>query len=117
MFGPLDFVLGPKVFISGLRKKTLEFRALYFIILSISIGGGRSRLRTLGSRRGKRKHCFKVFIILCLDVLKHNWSPILTINKILLSIVSLLTDPNPDDPLVGHIAREYKTNGSSLHVP
>ena len=28
----------------------------------------------------------------------------------LLSICSLLTDPNPDDPLVGHIAHQYKTN-------
>jgi ubiquitin-conjugating enzyme E2 D/E len=29
---------------------------------------------------------------------------------VLLSISSLLTDPNPDDPLVPEIARVYKTN-------
>ncbi len=29
---------------------------------------------------------------------------------VLLSITSLLTDPNPDDPMVGEIARLYKTN-------
>lgn len=29
---------------------------------------------------------------------------------VLLSICSLLTDPNPDDPLVPEIARIYKTN-------
>ena len=29
---------------------------------------------------------------------------------VLLSISSLLTDPNPDDPLVPDIATQYKTN-------
>jgi len=29
---------------------------------------------------------------------------------VLLSISSLLTDPNPDDPLVPEIAHEYKNN-------
>lgn len=28
----------------------------------------------------------------------------------LLSVCSLLTDPNPDDPLVVDIAKEYRTN-------
>ena len=36
---------------------------------------------------------------ICLDILKKNWSPVLNIVKLLLSICSLLTDPNPDDPL------------------
>lgn len=30
--------------------------------------------------------------------------------SVLLSICSLLTDPNPDDPLVPDIARQYKTD-------
>jgi ubiquitin-protein ligase len=32
---------------------------------------------------------------ICLDILKHNWSPALSLFKVLLSLSSLLTDPNP----------------------
>jgi len=47
---------------------------------------------------------------ICLDILKDNWSPAFTVSKVLLSVIALLTDCNPADPLVGNIAQQFLAN-------
>ena len=45
-----------------------------------------------------------------LDILCGRWSPALTISNVLLSVYLLLTDPNPDDPMVPDVAHLYKAD-------
>jgi ubiquitin-conjugating enzyme E2 D/E len=47
---------------------------------------------------------------ICIDILKDQWSAVLTTQKVLLSISSLLADPNPNDPLEPEIARQFRDN-------
>ncbi len=48
---------------------------------------------------------------ICLDIIKESeWSPALKISSLLVSIISLLTDPNPSSPLRGDIANLYENN-------
>ena len=35
----------------------------------------------------------------CLNILREDWKPVLTINAIILGLQFLMCDPNPDDPL------------------
>ncbi|CAF3660646.1 unnamed protein product [Rotaria sp. Silwood1] len=45
---------------------------------------------------------------ICLDILQHEWSHVLNILTVLLSIQSLLNDPNPNDPSNPEAAHYYR---------
>jgi len=47
---------------------------------------------------------------ICIDIFRNEWSASTTAQKILLSIVSLLSSPNPNDPLMPEIAMLYNND-------
>ena len=47
---------------------------------------------------------------ICLDILKNEWTPALTIRTGLISLQALLCAPEPDDPQDAEVARQYKTD-------
>jgi ubiquitin-conjugating enzyme (huntingtin interacting protein 2) len=49
---------------------------------------------------------------ICLDILKEQWTPALTIRTALLSVQVLLTAAEPDDPQDGEVATMYKADRS-----
>ncbi|RZC38088.1 UQ con domain containing protein [Asbolus verrucosus] len=53
---------------------------------------------------------------ICLDILKGQWSPVLQIRTVLLSIQALLSSPNPDDPLANDVAHTWKTQTSEALI-
>ena len=51
----------------------------------------------------------------CLDILKDKWSPAIQIRSLVLSIMALMSSPNPDDPLNNEAAEQWKSNLSDAH--
>ena len=47
---------------------------------------------------------------ICLDILKDSWAPNLTISAVLISLQTLLNEPNLDNPLEPEIANTYKND-------
>ena len=47
---------------------------------------------------------------ICVDILNSNWSAALSIESLLVSLSSLLMDPNPSSPLNSTAARQYQEN-------
>lgn len=47
---------------------------------------------------------------ICLDILKEKWTPTLKITSVLVSIISLLGDSNPQSPLNYDLAELYRTD-------
>lgn len=52
---------------------------------------------------------------LCLDIIQDKWSPIYTVNTILTSIQSLLTDPNPSSPANPEAASLYTSDKAAYN--
>jgi ubiquitin-conjugating enzyme E2 D/E len=45
-----------------------------------------------------------------LEVLSHQWSPVLNLDKVLSLLSSLLEEPNPDNPLEPVVTQQYKND-------
>lgn len=50
---------------------------------------------------------------ICLDILKTEWSPALSIRTALLSIQALMTCAEPDDPQDAVVAKQYKEDNEA----
>lgn len=47
---------------------------------------------------------------ICLDILKNEWTPALTIRTALISLQALMCNPVPDDPQDAQVASQFKTD-------
>jgi len=47
---------------------------------------------------------------ICLDILNNKWLSVQNLTTIMVSIIALLSEPNPDDPFNSRLAELYRTN-------
>jgi len=52
---------------------------------------------------------------ICLDILGDDWSPALTLGSTLISVQSLLSSPDPNDPQDAEVANHYLTSKESFN--
>ena len=53
---------------------------------------------------------------ICLDILKNEWSPALTIRTALISLQALMSAPEPDDPQDAVVAKQYMDDYDSFYA-
>ena len=53
---------------------------------------------------------------ICLDILKDEWSPALSMRTALMSLQALLCDPNPTDPQDAQVANQYLSNRQEFNA-
>merc|ERR1719407_191170 len=53
---------------------------------------------------------------ICLDTLQSNWSPVLSLEKAILSVLSLLTDPNADHGLNDEAVKLFHSNRPAFNA-
>ena len=53
---------------------------------------------------------------ICIDILKSEWTPALTIRTALISLQALLCAPEPNDPQDAEVAKQYKTNRKAFEA-
>lgn len=51
---------------------------------------------------------------ICLDILKNQWSPALTLKSALISLQALLSSPEPDDPQDAVVAKQVLRDTSHI---
>jgi ubiquitin-conjugating enzyme E2 D/E len=100
IFGPED-----SPFVGGVFKLMIRFPTDYPFKPPIVTFGTKIYHPNINSAGG-----------ICLDILKSQWSPALSVSKVLLSILSLLTDANPNDPLMPNIAKQYVDDRASYDL-